>query len=328
MSKLRPIFPRDVVEIRDNAAVELLEIRQKMNRNRHPSLTVRATEKSDEVVSSALLRAPIFYVTRDMADMLYDTAKTVPEFTPAACLPAPTGFVWFQKPALHLPSGPMCHMTTSPTIPIDYMHWVVDGTRVFITAGTVKRDFIRSMSKLATSLMGRDYHVTTGDLTKLSVPLNEAMGGGKEAPFVCIDIEDDHPFSRSEINSVSKTLGALWLLMAQKNVVDTADTAIVKKRTKKVRKLVGEKGTDGTTVIPEVTVTTCRISPVLARRATGTGAKATRRWWVRGHWRQQAYGPGRTQRKPIYIAPHTAGAKNGQPDGDVPQTQKVVRVKP
>jgi hypothetical protein len=39
------------------------------------------------------------------------------------------------------------------------------------------------------------------------------------------------------------------------------------------------------------------------------------RWmvgWNNGFWRQQAYGPGRSLRKPILIAPHTAGPQGAQ----------------
>ena len=31
------------------------------------------------------------------------------------------------------------------------------------------------------------------------------------------------------------------------------------------------------------------------------------RWVVRGHWRQQAFGPDRSQRKPLFIAPYIKG---------------------
>lgn len=31
------------------------------------------------------------------------------------------------------------------------------------------------------------------------------------------------------------------------------------------------------------------------------------RWVVRGHWRQQACGPGREQRRPTWIMPHLKG---------------------
>ena len=39
----------------------------------------------------------------------------------------------------------------------------------------------------------------------------------------------------------------------------------------------------------------------------GTGKKPTKSWWVKGHWRRQPYGPGRTLRKLIYIHPHISG---------------------
>ena len=35
-----------------------------------------------------------------------------------------------------------------------------------------------------------------------------------------------------------------------------------------------------------------------------------RRWWVGGHWRQQACGPNHSQRKPIYVAPYIKGPED------------------
>ena len=47
--------------------------------------------------------------------------------------------------------------------------------------------------------------------------------------------------------------------------------------------------------------------------ATGkSGRQYQGRWlvgWPNGFWRQQAYGPGHSLRKPKLIAPHTAGPK-------------------
>lgn len=49
-------------------------------------------------------------------------------------------------------------------------------------------------------------------------------------------------------------------------------------------------------------------------RASGPrGEVALRRWFVRGHWRKQPYGPGGTLRKVIYIDLHTAG-HHGAPE--------------
>jgi hypothetical protein len=39
----------------------------------------------------------------------------------------------------------------------------------------------------------------------------------------------------------------------------------------------------------------------------GEGREYTRRWLVRGHWRQQACGPQRSQRRPTWIAPYIKG---------------------
>lgn len=50
---------------------------------------------------------------------------------------------------------------------------------------------------------------------------------------------------------------------------------------------------------------------LLLGKATRPSGAATRRWSVRGHWRQQPYGPGRALRKRIWIAEHTAGAADG-----------------
>jgi hypothetical protein len=47
----------------------------------------------------------------------------------------------------------------------------------------------------------------------------------------------------------------------------------------------------------------------------------THRWIVKGHWRQQAYGPKRQFRRPVYISSHIKG-----PD-DLPLIeQDVVKV--
>ncbi|NUT34497.1 MAG: hypothetical protein HOV79_15615 [Hamadaea sp.] len=56
-----------------------------------------------------------------------------------------------------------------------------------------------------------------------------------------------------------------------------------------------------------------------------TGASPTaehhHRWWIRGHWRNQAYGPARTLRRPQWIKPFLKG-----PDGAPISTTSTVRV--
>ena len=54
-------------------------------------------------------------------------------------------------------------------------------------------------------------------------------------------------------------------------------------------------------VIPE-------IEDYVLGKGTGTGNKLTYRTVVRGHWRDQAHGPGRALRRQKWIAPHVRGA--------------------
>jgi hypothetical protein len=39
----------------------------------------------------------------------------------------------------------------------------------------------------------------------------------------------------------------------------------------------------------------------------GSRRKSDKRWWVAGHWRQQACGPKRALRKPVWISMHLKG---------------------
>lgn len=46
------------------------------------------------------------------------------------------------------------------------------------------------------------------------------------------------------------------------------------------------------------------------RSKSGGGRQYTHRWEVEGHWRNQAYGPGRTLRRSVWIAPYVKGPKD------------------
>jgi hypothetical protein len=59
-----------------------------------------------------------------------------------------------------------------------------------------------------------------------------------------------------------------------------------------------------------------------ARQRKEDADRELRRWWVRGHWRHQPYGPGNSLRKLIYIDLHTAGA-GGAPDPSAAPTPRV-----
>ena len=106
-------------------------------------------------------------------------------------------------------------------------------------------------------------------------------------------IDADHP---------AAALFATWLLITQKAAeVDVArvDKTIAKAyaRTKRDQ--------------PEVRIVRIRgrRSPSDAAETTPgeQGRRQSSRFWVSGHWRNQAHGPGRSLRRPVYINPFLKG---------------------
>lgn len=105
-------------------------------------------------------------------------------------------------------------------------------------------------------------------------------------------------------------LASAWLLMAQPRIVETRPLASAEPRAG-VRTGRGD----------QPTVSVIDVRPTL--RAPRNGEPAGRRgrrphthqWWVSGHWRQQACGPGRRDRKPIWIDPYLKGPE-GAPIAD------------
>lgn len=114
--------------------------------------------------------------------------------------------------------------------------------------------------------------------------------------------------------SWTQTLRAAWLLMTQPGITDVQDQPLPRRQQRRAE-------TEGYNSDP-VRVVRLRAHPAAdpadghdprtaAHRATtSAGRDYTVRWMVRGHWRQQPHGPGRTQRRPVWINPHIKG-----PDG-------------
>jgi hypothetical protein len=63
--------------------------------------------------------------------------------------------------------------------------------------------------------------------------------------------------------------------------------------------------------------------PVTSPRCNGERPSTPReyRWWVKAHWRQQPYGPGRTLRRPFLVLPQLRG-----PDDKPIKASTVVRM--
>lgn len=104
------------------------------------------------------------------------------------------------------------------------------------------------------------------------------------------------PFTNS-----TRYLHALWLLLNQ-TVTDVREEYLPK---------TGQKVARRAGIPPRVTVVQLRRSA--GSRGTGESlVQWSRRWVVRGHWRWQAHGPQRAERRRIWVAPHVKGPE-GKP---------------
>ncbi len=101
-----------------------------------------------------------------------------------------------------------------------------------------------------------------------------------------------------------RLLYTLWRLMAEEQVVEQSEVS----RSKKARRRGSSRMRDATVRVlhlrrPRVD------GPSVA--SEGEGRSITVRHLVRAHWRQQAYGPGWSLRRPLLIAPHWRGPEDG-----------------
>jgi hypothetical protein len=74
----------------------------------------------------------------------------------------------------------------------------------------------------------------------------------------------------------------------------------------------------------EVHVTALRRRDRQLASAETTGVNYSHQWVVEGHWRWQPCGPGRSERRLIWIAPHIKGP-DGAPLIDIDHVAKLIR---
>ena len=110
---------------------------------------------------------------------------------------------------------------------------------------------------------------------------------------------------------------ATMMLMQQREIIaePVTCTPTVKRRKRRDPVLV-PTSKDGEKVPFRISTVSLseNLRKAYAANNTGTGQKPTKSWWVKGHWRRQAYGPQRSLRKLIYVHPHISGNVNAPLD--------------
>lgn len=233
--------------------------------------------------------AELFWVTEDMTRLALSSTDDLPEWTPAAVVPAPAGLLvwdgglpnvpWWGAPERSWSRDPF-GVHQPPAITMDAVLWATHG-------GVISVDLLTRTDRIADSLQPRWLGAPLFNVWVLDPPL--AAG----EPIT--DTGDPGGLG----DGVRALLGATWLMMSQPTLAESSQWTETGRRARSARR--AGRDPDGVRIID-------------LRRAThesgtepGPGREYRSRWIVRGHWRQQAVGPGRSQRRPTWVQPHVKG---------------------
>lgn len=217
----------------------------------------------------------LFWVTRDMTRVAMDASSDIPPWTPATTIPAFTGLLVWAEPLPRLCWYGADHL---PYVSADAVQWVSAGGYVDINI-----------------LTRTDQLVAEGHLDR----------PGRRGPFVKVRgvvLRAEEPTPVDEYVAAAEpgliaALGATWMLMQLPTVATP-------------RQITGAGGSGRRWQNQPRTVSIIDLRR-LEHRDTSTTDSAGRayrhRWYVRGHWREQAHGPRQSLRRSTWIPGYIKG---------------------
>jgi hypothetical protein len=236
----------------------------------------------------SLKGAPLYWVTEEMAELIDMASRTLPPttLTPEIC-PSPTGLVYFAKP-LH-------GLAAADVLDRGYNFHTLEVAMVVWGESQIPPG---PHSALGIST----YLIHEGILTPAG-RTDWEWGVDSDEPISELISED-----AQRIESMAEDrrwLATFWLLLSQSGV---ASTTLVRPQRQSVRRIERAGGT-----IPkeQLEVRVVNVHAPKTHHAEPTGESRDvnwqQRWIVSPHWRQQAYGPNHSLRRPTLIGPYIKG---------------------
>lgn len=259
--------------------------------NEDQANTYRLTAQSYRMLAQNMAAATLFWIGREMSLLAMDASLDVPHLARVDA-PAPIGIFAFEEPLPPIDTAALGGLVLRGRKGMVEYHDPVAVDAMAWNSWSSPEEGEEDM--LAIHLMCRP--------ERLPHPLIENQGRWF-VPFAAIkcqphidfaEIEDLHPTAVA----LGSYLSSAWNLMATPGVAERRDTDT---RT-------GQAATRQTPPSSRVSVIDLRpMRNVHAELDEKTGRKLTVRHVVRGHWRNQAYGQHRAQRKLTFIAPYIKG---------------------
>ena len=218
----------------------------------------------------------LFWVARDMVELATEAAASLPEWSPAAAIPEEFGLLCWAKPA-GVFDWPVPGTDQSLRMPVDAMSWGIRSGHVGISCAFRTDRIADQLNPGLSRLPLLSHSVGVWDL---EAPVPHRLDGGAVSPL--------------------SVLGAAWLLMGQPSI----------SATRQIGGVPSGAAADPAEASPVSIIELRRARAVgdAAQQANSAGRRGyDKRFWVAGHWRQQACGPGRKLRKPLWISPFLKG---------------------
>lgn len=231
-----------------------------------------------ERVKNAIQLAELFWVTRDMTAAALDGSTDLPDDTAlGAHLPTSHGLLVYESGVL----PPLPALQRFEQAGVSALSWSVIGPEVRIVAWS----WMESVRSILVLPEGRrqDEAPDMLPVETITMPLDADDGWGVLEEYQ---------------RAVVALLVTTWIMMMTPTVAETQQWTERRSNAGSVRR-------------PPAMVTTIQLRR-LARRPVDeehgeSGRVYTHQWVVRGHWRQQPYGPQRSQRRTTWVPSYIKG---------------------
>lgn len=232
----------------------------------------------------ALEDASLWWVTADMAKLIEAAAPSLPPTTlTPELMPAKSGLVVFEEPLTGQSANP-----DEPPVTVDALLWGDSETlkirisrRPYIGIAVYRKFSVDGITEWLP--LGRtDWHY--GDDTE--EPVDPKLIG--------------HDQRLASMAEDRRWMACLWLLASQRRVSEHSKVFLPRYIVRRSQR--AGLGADVKLLDVRRSVTTSEDGDHDPQHV-----EWSHRWLVRPHWRQQAYGPGRTLRRPVFVPPHVKG---------------------
>lgn len=222
---------------------------------------------------AGIRNSTLFWVARPMTDLATDAAASLPEWSPAAAIPEEFGLIAWAKPVGTF-DWPVPGSAERVRMPVDLMSWGVRGSSVGVSCAFRTERIADQLNPGLARLPLMSHPVGMWDLEE---PVSHRLDGGSASPL--------------------SVLGSAWLLMQQPSISES----------RQIRTGAGASEAGGFGERDGRTVSIIELRRIAGADCPGEERDSAsrrgydKRFFVRGHWRNQAVGPGRKMRKPLWI---------------------------